>query len=90
MATVSDGWKGYVGDTLREKLGRSPDRADAVVYLYRAVLESSSTMVNNIDASAFEVNQQWLKAVEESIAHYAQEFAKVLPRGRGLAPLGWR
>ena len=37
MATVSDGWKSYVGDTLREKLGRSPDRADAVAYLYTGV-----------------------------------------------------
>ena len=37
IATVSDGWKNYVGDTLREKLGRSPDRADAVAYLYTGV-----------------------------------------------------
>jgi hypothetical protein len=43
----------FRGFTIREKLGRSPDKADAVVYCYQAVREARSSLSEWIDAGAF-------------------------------------
>ena len=41
------------GFTVREKLGRSPDKADAVVYCYQAVRSTRSSMAEWVEAGAF-------------------------------------
>ena len=41
------------GRTLREKLGRSPDKSDAVAYLFQAVRTPLSTMAAWVEAGAF-------------------------------------
>ena len=43
----------FNGRTLREKLGRSPDKSDAVAYLFQAVRTPLSTMAAWVEAGAF-------------------------------------
>ena len=43
----------FNGRTLREKLGRSPDKSDAVAYLFQAVRTPLSTMSAWVEAGAF-------------------------------------
>lgn len=67
--------------SVKQRLGRSPDRGDATVYLYQAILmaEETGSIVNQLDPTTFKPDPSWALDLQKSEAEAAKLFAPPPP-----------